>query len=280
MKISGFTITKNAVKYNYPVVEAITAVLPICDEFVVNVGESEDDTLRLVQGIRDPRIRIIPTKWEKTQKPDQLSYQTNVALRECRGDWAFYVQADELFHEEDLPRIKALCQRHLNDGTDALRFRWLHFYGSYYRYRIDRGWFQKQDRIVRNNGLIESCTDAWEFRRTDGQPLKIAKTNVLLYHYGWVQSPQVMTQRRVNAEHVYAGEFLSPQERSDDYDYGDLGRFPAYFGSHPKVMTGRIKGHALSNDDWARICRDFWWHPGKQLHLRYKTFARVKEKIQ
>jgi len=161
MRVSGFTIVRNAIKFNYPVLESIRSILPICDEFIVNVGYSNDDTLQMIKDIDDSKIRIIETDWDKPETDDILSYQTNIALDECKGDWAFYVQGDELIHHQDLTKLKEMMKRHLNDSNvDAFRFRWLHFYGSYFRYRIDRGWFQKQDRIVRNNGQIESCIDA------------------------------------------------------------------------------------------------------------------------
>ena len=56
MKITGFTIIRNAIKYDYPVVEAITSILPICDEFVVAVGNSEDGTLALIKSINSNKI--------------------------------------------------------------------------------------------------------------------------------------------------------------------------------------------------------------------------------
>ena len=170
-------------------------------------------------------------------------------------------------------------EKHLDDGTDALRLRWMHFYGSFYRYRIDRGWFQKQDRIIRNNGQVESTIDAWAFKREDDQPLKQVKTGCLLYHYGWVHPPEIMTQRRVNSENIYAPGLLPDDEKVKKYDYGDLNRFPAYFGSHPKVMEEIIRSHQLSNDDLEEIGRRFWWHPMKILKARYKTGRRVKERI-
>ena len=48
MKVCGFTIIRNAIKYGYPVAESIRSILPICDKVVVAVGESEDDTLALI----------------------------------------------------------------------------------------------------------------------------------------------------------------------------------------------------------------------------------------
>ena len=279
MKISGFSIARNIRKYNYPILEAIRAILPICDEFVINVGESDDDTFTFIQSLKDPKIRIIQTKWNLDQKPDILSHATNLALKECKSDWAFYVQADELIHEDDLPRLKGLMEKHLHDDkVDAFRFKWLHFFGSYHRYRIDHGWFQKQERIIRNNGTIESCTDAWTFRRKDGQPLRIKHSGCFLYHYGWVHPGDVMTQRRLNAETLWKKEV--PQgERKGVFSYGDLNRFPPYFGSHPAVMRPHLKNHTLSRQDWQDIERRYWWHPMKVFKVRYKTFKRVKTAI-
>ena len=58
MKIAGFTFIRNAIKNDYSIVEAITSILPICDEFVVAVGQSEDHTLGLIQGIKSDKISL------------------------------------------------------------------------------------------------------------------------------------------------------------------------------------------------------------------------------
>ena len=60
MRISGFTIVRNAVKFNYPAVESIKSILPICDEFIVNVGDCEDETLELIKSIKLPLLRKNP----------------------------------------------------------------------------------------------------------------------------------------------------------------------------------------------------------------------------
>lgn len=53
MKVSGFTFVKNAILYDYPIVEAISSILPLCDEVVVAVGKSDDNTLDLIRSIED-----------------------------------------------------------------------------------------------------------------------------------------------------------------------------------------------------------------------------------
>ncbi len=279
MKVSGFTIARNAVKFNYPILESIRSILPICDEFIVNVGDCEDDTLGLIKSIKSDKIRIIQNVWDLSLGSEVLSQQTNLALRECTGDWAFYLQSDEVIHEHDLPKLKRIMQKYVHDESiDALRLWWFHFYGSYFRYRIDGGWYQKQDRIIRNNGEVESCGDAFGFQRKDGKDLNRKNTSCFLYHYGWVHSQEVMAQRRVNAENIGFTRLMG-NERQGQYDYGDLGRFPAYFGTHPKVMQEKVEQHSLSQEDLRGINKKFWWHPLKRLKVRYKTGRRVKEKI-
>lgn len=280
MKISGFTIARNAVKFNYPLLESIHSILPICDEFIVNIGDSEDGTLKLIQSIQSPKIKIIQNKWDLTQGAEVLSYQTNLALKECRGKWAFYLQSDEIVHEKDLPRIKYFMDKHMDDPkVDVLRFRWLHFYGSYFRYRIDEGWYQKQDRIIKNNGTVESCGDAFGFRRKDGKDLRRINTGCFIYHYGWVQSNEVMAERRKNAEKI-GFDTLKENERKDAHNYANLEQFPVYTGSQPAVMKDRIKQHHVSQEDLAQINRDNWWNPLWLLKIRVKTGSRHRREIK
>ncbi|MDD4956019.1 MAG: glycosyltransferase [Candidatus Omnitrophica bacterium] len=279
MKISGFTIARNIEKYSYPYKEAILSVLPICDEFIVNVGNSEDNTLELIRGIAPDKIRIVTGEWDDSKGKEMLSVETNFAMSHCRGDWAFYVQLDEVVHEKDLKVLKGYMTKYLGDpGVDAFRFKWLHFYGSYYRYRIDPPWYQKQDRIVRNNGTVESYGDAWAFRKKDGTELRTVKTPCFIYHYGWVNPPGLMARKRRNAENIGFAR-LGDNERKEEYDFGDPGRFPVYFGTHPAVMSGKVLAHAPSREDRRNIIKRYFWSPFLWFGVRYKTFLRGKKSI-
>ncbi|MDE2010054.1 MAG: glycosyltransferase [Candidatus Omnitrophica bacterium] len=278
MKISGFTIVRNAVKFNYPALASIRSILPICDEFIVNVGDSEDATLELIRSINSSKVRIIENRWDMGKGSQVLSEQTNLALKECSGDWAFYLQGDEVIHEADLYKLKLRMYHCLErKDVDALRFKWFHFYGSFWRYRIDSGWYQKQDRIIRNNGQIVSCGDAFNFGRCDGAPLRAHPSGCFLYHYGWVNSKEDMHKRCANAAAI--GFADAGKNSSMTQGYGNLGRFPAYFGTHPAVMKEIVEGHRLSREDFAAIRRSSWWNPFFWMRLRHKTGRRVKERI-
>lgn len=279
MKISGFTIVRNAVKLKYPVLESIHSILPICDEFIVNVGDSDDGTLELIKSIDSPKIKIVQSKWDMSQGPLVLSVQTNIALDACSGDWAFYLQTDEVVHENDLPILVRAMRKHLsNPEVDVLRFKWFHFYGSHFRYRIDLGWYQKQDRIVRNNKQIRSCGDAFAFERTDGKPLRNVNTGCFIYHYGWVFSEKDMAKRRINQGEIWSQD-RTQEKATQLYQFGDLQKFPIYFGTHPSVMTSLIQAHQISQEDWNQINRQHWFNPLKIFRIRFKTGKRVKYRM-
>lgn len=134
MKVSGFSICRNVVKFDYPVVEAIRSALPIVDEFIVNVGQSEDGTLELIQSIGSHKIKIVESYWDDSITKGGLlfSRETNVALSHCTGDWALYLQADEVLHERDYERIRKTLQEASSDeAVLGITFRYLHFYGDY-----------------------------------------------------------------------------------------------------------------------------------------------------
>jgi hypothetical protein len=218
MKISGFTFCRNAVKYDYPVVESITSALPLCDEFIVNVGRCEDGTLELIRSIPDPRIKIVQSVWDESLRKDGLIYsqQTNIALSHCKGEWAFYIQADEVLHEDDGPALRRSMAQHAgNPKVKGLLFRYLHFIADYWS---TNPWFyHKAVRVIRNNGDIESCGDAvgFHFKPTQqylqsGPKEWLEYSGARMFHYGWVKDPKTMLEKKREQAAVYHGAHLPP----------------------------------------------------------------------
>jgi glycosyltransferase involved in cell wall biosynthesis len=145
MKVSGFTFLRNGQKLGYPFVESIRSILPIVDEFVIALGPCDDDTEKLVREIGDRKILVIPTQWNERIQPDYsvngfvYGQQKSIALFNCTGDWAFYLEADEVLHENELPKIRAAMERHLGEArVEALAFDYLHFYGNSNTYAWSR----------------------------------------------------------------------------------------------------------------------------------------------
>jgi len=254
MKISGFTFCRNAIKYDYPVVESIQSILPIVDEFIVNIGNSEDETLKLIQSIGDPKIRIIESVWDESLKKAGLilSQQTNIALRQCTGDWAFYLQADEVVHENDLQGLVLKMKEALaKPDILGLSFRYLHFYGDYYS--VHPWFYRRAVRIIRNNGEIESCGDAVGFcnKKTNEflhpkDKQRCLSSGARIFHYGYVKDPRVMVEKiRYQASRYHGDEIPGDQARKlvkERYEFDQYDILKEFKGSHPRVMKARVDG--------------------------------------
>ncbi len=244
MKVAGFTIIRNAIKYDFQVVESIMSILPICDEFVVAVGKSDDATLDLIKSIDSDKIRIIETVWDdslKAQNGRVYALETDKAFKAISPemDWAFYVQSDEAVHEKYLPVIKEAMQRWKDDDkTEGLLFNYKHFFGSYQYYGAAYAWYRKEIRIVKNKSNIYSYKDAQSFRKNDNEKLHVRLMDAEMYHYGYVREPQKFVEKINYQKAMYHENAVKIQE----YNYMDeVDALYEFEGTHPALLAERIK---------------------------------------
>ncbi|MDG1475619.1 MAG: glycosyltransferase family 2 protein, partial [Vicingaceae bacterium] len=247
MKISGFTIIRNAIKFDYPVIESINSILPICDEFIVAVGNSDDETLALIQSIDSPKIKIIKTIWDDNLRVggQVLANETNKAMDAIStdSDWCFYIQSDEVVHENYLQSIKESMQTHLNNLTvDGLLFHYTHFYGSYDFVGVSRSWYKNEIRIIRNNKAIHSYKDAQGFRKND-KKLNVKRVNANIYHYGWVKHPKHQQAKQLSFNKMWHDNNWIDNniKKVDEFDYSNIDLLKKFEETHPKTMENRIK---------------------------------------
>lgn len=266
MKISGFTMGKNVSKLYYPIKESIESILPIVDEFVIALGDSDEDdnTLELINSINSDKIRIVNTTWDLEKYPNGMenAHQTDIAKETCTGDWLFYLQADEVVHEKYLDQIVEQCEKYLNvKEVDGFLFNYMHFFGDYNHFNDHHGWYPEEIRIVRNDKEIHSYISAQSFRRipdfnglTYRQKEGTSKLNVIkldsyIYHYGWVRPPEYMQAKARSLETIHKGKETVERiysERSLKFDYGNMNLYKRFKGTHPKVMS-----EFVSKFDWA-----------------------------
>lgn len=253
MKVAGFSFIRNAVLFDYPIVEAITSVLPLCDEFVVAVGDSDDDTLALIEAIPSDKIRIIRTTWNQTARAGGrvLAQETDKALAAISpdADWAFYIQGDEVLHERDVPAVRQAMQTYLADpDVEGLLFKYLHFYGSYSYVGNSRRWYRREIRIIRNTGNVVSYKDAQGFRKQDNQKLRVKLIDAHIYHYGWVRPPKTQHTRLQSMHRFYHNDSdagTAPDEPSTsadtpEFDYNRADSLLPFTETHPAVMQARV----------------------------------------
>ena len=214
MKVSAFTFIKNGQILGYPFIESIKSILEIVDEFVINVGESEDETFELVQAIDSKKIRIINSKWNDSLHTKGYVYgqQKMISQFNCTGDWAFYIEGDEVYHEKDLVRIKKSMEMHLNDSNvEALVFDFYHFYGNSNSYLDSPGWYRSEARIIKNSlrtyapdGLFWLVLDS----NKKGRYPRAKHTGASCYHYGWVRSEDQMNLKSSKVQKYWGSEHV------------------------------------------------------------------------
>jgi glycosyltransferase involved in cell wall biosynthesis len=241
MKISGFTFIRNGTLLGYPFVASIRSLLPLCDEIIVNVPRSSDDTLEQVRAIGDSRIRIIETEWDENARKGGLilSHHTNLALKECSGDWCVYIQADEVLHEDTVPAMREAMQRELhNPAVQGLIVDYTHFYGSYQTQTCSFGWYAQEVRVVRGDKKVRSNSDAQSFRALDGQKLYVKKSGGHYMHYGHARRPDVARRRQRDFSRLWHDDAAVEKRvnsRPDGY-YDDDQKVKPFTGTHPAVM--------------------------------------------
>jgi hypothetical protein len=265
MKVSGFTFLRNGQKLGYPFVESIRSVLPLVDEFVIALGPCEDDTENKLRAIGDPKIRIIPTHWNERMRSDYsikgfvYGQQKSIALFNCTGDWAFYLEGDEVVHENDLPKIRAAMEKHLDDPrVEALAFDYLHFYGNANTYAWSPRWYRSEVRILRNTipawgpkGLFFTVLDT----QLKARYPRAAHTGATIYHYGWVRSEAEMTAKFSDIHN----HWRKRQSRAIQYDQIDPTTLRRFDGTHPKLVQDwlpRAEGLFQADANYRLTSRD------------------------
>ena len=271
MKVSGFTFLRNGQKLGYPFIASIRSILPLVDEFVIALGPCDDDTEKMLREVGDSKIRIIPTTWNENIRPDYsvkgfvYGQQKSIALFNCTGDWAFYLEADEVLHENDLPKIRAAMEKYLNDERiEALAFDYLHFYGNKNTVAWSPGWYRSEVRIIRNT-IPAWSSEALFFNVVDGHKKsrhpRAAHTGATIFHYGWVRSEAQMNLKSASVQKYWDDSQPKPM----DYSQVDAAALKLFPGTHPQIIQ-----------DWLPAAEGiFQTDPNHQLSAREKKHRRM-----
>lgn len=273
MKVVGFTIVRNAVKYDYPVKESIESLLPLVDEMIVLVGKSEDETLQLIQSIESKKVKIHHSIWNDQLREGGhvLADETNkaLALVDQQADWAFYIQADEVIPEFEHKTIKTALEKYQNDKqVEGLLLNYRHFYGSYDYIGDSRRWYPKEIRIIRPNLTIYSYRDAQGFR-VNNRKLNVKESQAYIHHYGWVKPPESQQLKQLNFNKLWHDDSWIENHvgNAEQFDYSNIDSLSKYLGKHPLVMQERIK-----KMNWT-----FDVDPSKKAPFKYRFLKMINQ---
>lgn len=249
MKVAGFTIIRNAVKFDYPVIESVKSVLPLCDKFFIGLGNSEDDTEKLLKThLPDDKIVYLPSVWNDNLRTGGLvlSEETNKVFDKIPDefDWCFYIQSDECIHEDDCDNIMNAMKKNLDKKIiQGLLFDYVHFYGNYNYIGVSRRWYRQEIRIIRNDKKIRSYKDAQGFRTIDNKKLKVASAHARIFHYGWVKPPVKQQEKQKSFHKMWHSDEWMKKHIPDapEFDYSNIDYLEIFKGTHPAVMHEKLK---------------------------------------
>lgn len=275
--ISGFTFVRNGFQMGYPFLPSIRSLLPLVDELIVVVGDSEDGTRTAIENLGADKIRIVDSVWseEKRQNGVIFKEQSNLGLVEGTGDWLFHLQADEVLHEDDYARIRtALVDADQQDDVDGLLFPFYHFWGDYQHHRATRRTHNWEIRAFKNNRKIQSYKDSQGFRRyptpaSTGQKLTVIPVQAPIYHYSYTRHPKLM-RRKSNYFHRFwhSNAWLTQHTNERPFDYNEVDCLEHFNGSHPALMQTII-----TQKDW-----DFEYDPSRStMSLKDRLLYRIEK---
>jgi len=255
-------ILRNGLKMDYPFREAILSALPVCDLFYyVAVGQSEDDTRAAVAALNDPRLVILDSQWDLSLREGGkvLAQETNKLLAQLPPcDWALYLQADEVLHEDDYPALRESLERYVHDPrVEGLVFDYLHFYGSYRWVGASRRWYRREVRVIRPWPDMQAYRDAQGFRRA-GRKLRVKRSGARIFHYGWVRPPEKQRAKLQELHRYWHDDTWIATHLPERFIYDGHDRLVPFSGTHPAVMK-------------ERVCQESW-------HFEYDP-ARVKRPL-
>jgi len=286
--ISGFTIIRNGVKFDYPFLESFRSLLPLVDELVIAVGRGEDETRARLEAFAQQegvgKVVLFDTDWNLSDPRRQkggmiLAEQTNLALERCRGEWCIYLQADEVFHEGDYAKIRgAIGQADTRPEVEGLLFEYVHFYGSFDVIQQSRSAYRREVRVIRRSAGARSVGDAQSFRKGDGSKLGVLHCGARVFHYGWVRTPEAMREKTLYMDQLYHGQKAADKSGAGEPHTGQNYRYKKFFGlrpfhgAHPAVMAERIRSKGWH---WDLKHSPFVWSVSDMKKVILDTFERV-----
>jgi hypothetical protein len=248
--LSGFTLVRNAIKLDFPIVPAIRSVLEVCDEVVVNVGASEDQTRDLVASIDDPRVRILDSTWDFSKRNLMISHETERAIQACRGNWGIYIQADEVLHEDGARLLKEkTAEWDADPRVEGLLVRYLHFYGAFDLVATNRRWYRREVRCIRLAKDIRPYQGAQGFRvGPEQRRIRARPTEAVMFHYGWARPASAIKEKHEISKTIYpwSKEHSARAQERDHLEWLPL--LKPYRGAHPRAAEEWVRERMVDAD--------------------------------
>lgn len=249
-KLGGSIFVRNAIKYDYCIIEAARSLLPVCDHIVILDCSSTDGTEDLLLNSFGHHHKVtlcFNALWDCAPDNTRLSILANLAKSLIDCEWHFMLQADEVLHEDSYRAIHEATTR----GADSFQVRRLNFYGNISQHvRLDIPTHEKPcddhpTRLGRHH--LNALGDGESIEAYNVSQDFVDK--ILICHYGFVRKPLALVDKTVDAYRWFFGggsqdERFQRMQEDKQYRWQEIMRqdqMQTFTGSHPKVAKHWIK---------------------------------------
>jgi len=188
--ISVCFVIRNGLINGYPFWESLHSALPIADEFIISDGDSKDKTSQVIEKFRNQypdKVKIIKANWEKEMGGcgEVISIISKKAMEYCKYEWIYYLQADEIIHQDNYKIIREVANGKYG-VLNSVEFKFSHFIGSWNPLPDNSPAYSSAIRMVKNTSSIYLLGDGWTFVGDVKPQLPIDFIPRPIFHLAWV----------------------------------------------------------------------------------------------
>lgn len=170
-----------------------------------------------------------------------------IAQYNCIYDWVVYLEGDEIIDVKDIPYIKSMLNKYLEDSqVEAFVFNYYHFYGSPDYIASSPRWYKMAPRIIRNS-IRTWAPDGlfWVVMNKNKQGrYPFAKLlDCYIYHYGHVRPIIAMNEKNKRVEKYWG----KAPRIFNNYNTIDPKTIIKFTGAHPEIIKNWINTVAQKN---------------------------------
>lgn len=257
-RLSAFSYLKNGVVFDYPFIESLLSIAPICDQIIVcYASESTDGSREALEALQAklPQLELYPSKVWQTPGLSQgevIRLAAEEAEAYCDGDWLLHLQADEVYLNAEVLSIKNYLDQYHCLDIDGFFFQVLHFYADYDMVigpqGAKAGWYQETMRLSRA-GKAKHIQDAWTQLLKEPQS-KALRVPIRIFHYGHVREKEAMRLKASYMERLYhdlADDYEVCAAQAFEYNAVPKELIEPFDAEHPETMLKRISSQRLAH---------------------------------
>jgi glycosyltransferase involved in cell wall biosynthesis len=205
-KLTGVTMVRNGIQYDYCFLETIRCLEAMCDEVIVVVPDCTDDTFdTVIANVNHTKTAVVtPTlKWDEVQGKEKLSVFSNFGLNLVTEGYVFYLQADEIVHENSFAWIRQAVKR----GSNGYMVHRINLWNTpYEELSVPHEKMPCSAYVIRLAKAGSYCVDDAESLAVDGLDISL-QDKIDIFHYGFVRQRDVMKAKVINMQQqVFAME--------------------------------------------------------------------------